>query len=798
VLPLGSSAIAAMSGSDLQQRLDEAQSELERLRAENERLRTLLALAQGTQAVVNAAKGDRRKQSHPGSAASAAEKVALIRGLFRGREDVFALRWENLRTGKSGYVPATAGGWTKTGPKTYLPLSDEAIVRHLQGRVSLGVYPLLEDDSCWFLAFDLDGKTWQLDALAVLETCAERTLPAALERSRSGDGGHVWTFFSAPVAASAARRLGALLLREAMARRAELDLASYDRLFPNQDFLPQKGFGNLIALPLQGRCRAAGTSVFLNPETMEPWPDQWAFLASLEPVAREELERLLADHEEVAVGAVALSRHETPRRDERVPAEVRCIIGSDLAIPRGALPPSLLARLKHLASLHNPLFYERQRLRLSTHQTPRLIRCYEEDLTHLRLPRGLLEQLNDAVADVGSRLLVEDRRPAPEPLALGFHGQLTPQQQSALAALLAHDGGVLVAPPGAGKTVIACALIAERKLPTLILAHSKPLLEQWRTQLQSLLGIPAKQIGQRGGGRRKCTGIIDLAMIQSLKAIDELEEFLGGYGLVVVDECHHLPAFSFEAAIRRAPVRHFLGLTATPYRRDGLQEIVTMQCGPIRHEIATGEGPARGVDLRLEVRETQFAVARATETPIHELFRLLVEDEQRGTFVCEDVVGALAAGRRCLVLSQWKEHCALLAEGFRKRGVSPFVLEGGLGKRARAALLDEIGRTALDEPLVVVATGQYLGEGFDCPQLDTLFLAFPISFKGRLVQYTGRLMRRHENKTSVQVYDYADVRVPVLRAMHTRRLATYKRLGFSREPSPAPPSRQLAVPILAA
>jgi superfamily II DNA or RNA helicase len=795
---LGSSAIATMSGRDVQHRLAETQSELERLRAENERLRTLLAFAQGVQAVKSARTDDSRQSSHSSSSISAGEKIALIRSLFGGREDVFALRWENARTGKSGYVPATAGGGTKDGPKAYLPLSDDAIVRHLQGRESIGIYPLLEDDTCRFLAFDFDGKTWQLDALAVLESSADHQVQAALERSRSGEGGHVWIFFSAPVAAGSARRLGALLLREAMARRAELDLASYDRLFPNQDFRPEKGFGNLIALPLQARCRTNGTSVFLNPESMEPWADQWEYLTSLRRVAPEELDRLVADHEEVAVGTMAIERHQRLRRDERVPPEVRCTIGSDLAIPRDALPPSLLAALKHLASLHNPLFHERQRLRLSTHTTPRLIRCYEEDLTHLRLPRGLLEQLDAAVAHAGTRLLVEDRRPLPEPLPLEFHGQLTTQQQSAVAALLAHDSGVLVAPPGTGKTVIACALIAERKLPTLILAHSKPLLEQWRSQLQAFLGLPATQIGQRGGGRRKRTGFIDLAMIQSLKAIDGLEDFFAGYGLVVVDECHHLPAFSFETAVRRAPVRHFLGLTATPYRRDGLQEIVTMQCGPVRHEIPTSEGPAREVDLRLEVRETQFAVAGATETPIHEVFRLLVEDEERTALVCDDVIGTLAQGRRCLVLSQWKEHCALLADGLRKRGIAPFVLEGGLGKRARAALLDGIEHTGADDPLVVVATGQYLGEGFDCAQLDTLFLSFPISFKGRLVQYTGRLMRAYEKKTSVRVYDYADARVPVLRAMHTRRLATYKRLGFTRELNSAPPTRQLAVPILTA
>jgi len=299
-------------------------------------------------------------------------------------------------------------------------------------------------------------------------------------------------------------------------------------------------------------------------------------------------------------------------------------------------------------------------------------------------------------------------------------------------------------------------------------------------QLTTLLALSSKQIGQKGGGRRKLCRIVDLAMIQSLKAIDDLDAFFGGYGLIVIDECHHLPAFSFESAVRHAPARHFLGLTATPYRRDGLQEIVTMQRGAIRHRIASSESPAGEINLELIVRETGLAFADTTEQPIHEVFRLLVEDEQRSTLVCDDVLAALTEGRRCLVLSQWKQHCHALAERLQSRGISPLMLEGGLGKRARAALLDQIENTPPDEPLVVIATGQYLGEGFDCPQLDTLFLAFPISFKGRLVQYTGRLMRAHEGKATVRVYDYADVRVPVLRAMHARRLTTYKTLGFTR------------------
>ena len=467
-----------MSESDLQRRFEEVSREAERLRAENERLRAFLALAQRTQTIPTS----ENERHHPlpsrrrppvDSTSAVAEKMAVIRRLFRGREDVYALRWENTCTGKSGYAPAAAGGFrgARDGPQSCLYLTDEALESHLRGAQSIGIYPLLQDDTCWFLAFDLDGKTWQLDALALLEACADDEVPAALERSRSGDGGHVWIFFAAPVAATAARRLGFLLLREGMARRAEIDLASYDRLFPNQDVLPRRGFGNLIALPLQGRCRSAGTSVFLNPETLEPWPDQWAFLSSVQRLTPERLETLTAENGEVAVGMAAVTPHMTLPRPERTTlSEITCAVGAGLAIPKAGLPPSLLTALKHLASLHNPLFYERQRLRLSTHQTPRLIRCYEEDLTHLHLPRGLLEQTDTAVRVAGSKLVVTDNRPSPEAVAFGFSGSLTELQETALQELLAHENGVLVAPPGTGKTVIACAMIAARRLPTIVLS----------------------------------------------------------------------------------------------------------------------------------------------------------------------------------------------------------------------------------------------------------------------------------------------------------------------------------------
>jgi superfamily II DNA or RNA helicase len=791
---------------DLRRELGQARREVARLRADNERLRGLVGLPQSEAPILAAAEPTQPEALSLLDARSLArEKVALVRSLFRGREDVHALRWESARTGRAGYSPAVVGGWAgaQSEAKTYRCLTDEVIEEHLRGRQTVGIYPLLRDDTCWFLACDFDGRSWALDALAFLEVCGQRGVPAALERSRSGEGAHVWIFFAASVAATVARRLGVSLLWETMTARGEMDLASYDRFFPSQDFLPKRGFGNLIALPLQATARALGNTVFLDPETLEPWPDQWTFLSGLRRLSAEALAGLVASIDPVSVGRAAVERMRRPRLGEQPPpAEIPCAIGASLSIAKAGLPPSLLAAIKHLASLHNPAFYERERLRLSTHQTPRFIRCYEEDISHLHLPRGLLEELRSAVESAGSKLVESDMRRVPPRLPLTFRGSLTPLQAAAVEAMLAHEQGVLVAPPGTGKTVMACAVIAERGLPTLVLVHRKPLLEQWRTQLASAFDLPPKEIGQLGAGRRKRSGGVDLAMIQSLKAADDLEELFQGYGLIVVDECHHLPAVSFEACLRRAPVRYVLGLTATPYRRDGLEEIITMQCGPVRHRISARQAALESaLTLELKVRKTAFTAGGGEDVSIQEIFRALVHDEARAALVCGDVLDALAERRRCLVLSHWKEHCRLLAERLRAHGKAPLVLEGGLPKQAREALLERIRTARREDDLVVIATGQYLGEGFDCPELDTLFLAFPISFKGSLIQYTGRLLRAHEGKHSVRVYDYADLQVPVLSRMHARRLKNYKSefgaaptAGLSRTEESARRPRAASVP----
>ena len=789
--------------------LEKAIQEIERLRQENAQLRKKLGIkvsepkshynqsgpsSVGPDTTVEETQETRTYGGHglsisaarpPGtdSNSSSGEKIKLFRALFRGREDVYAVFWFNERTGKKGYSPACEDPWSsrKGKAKQYLPLTDKVILSHLTGEQIVGVYPLLKDDTCWFLACDFDKEGWALDALAFLNICKDYGVPAYLERSRSGNGGHVWTFFSAPVLATSARQLGIRLLKETMVIRAEMDLGSYDRFFPSQDFLPRAGFGNLIALPLQKKCRALENTEFLNVDQSElrPWPDQWSFLSQIKRLGPSQVEGLLEKIPPVSVGP-GHSRAVSASVRQRYPApkQIHAALGATLSIEKSGIPPWLLAQMKQLALLHNPQFYEREKLRLSTWRIPRFIRCYEEDASHIHLPRGSLEDLKYLAKGSGSELFLTDHRPVPEKLSLKFLGSLMPEQMNAIRAVLSDDMGVLIAPPGAGKTVMGCYAVAERNVPTLILAHRKPILDQWRAQLGDLLGLSSRVIGQVGGGRNRQTGIIDLAMMQSLKRIDDLESFFSKYGFIIVDECHHLPAFTFEACVKRAPVRYILGLTATPYRRDGLQEIITLQCGSIRHTMAAVEN---SFSRTLVVRETPFTYSEDGDLSIQEIFRSLVRDNARNELIRTDVCHALTQGRRCLILSHWKEHCELLADGLRECGKTPLVLSGTLGKKTRSAMLGSLQDTPSDKELLIIATGQYLGEGFDCPQVDTLFLAFPLSFKGKLIQYVGRALRKHEDKSSVRVYDYADKRVPILRKMYAKREKTYRSLRFAPE-----------------
>ncbi len=457
---------------------------------------------------------------------------------------------------------------------------------------------------------------------------------------------------------------------------------------------------------------------------------------------------------------------------------IRAVSGAMLAIDRIGVPPALVAALKHLASLHNPEYYEKERLRFSTWNTPRFLRCYRETLGELLLPRGLADQAARMVVEAGSKLDVTDACSSPTSIDVTLRAELSDRQRSALDALIPHHLGVLVAPPGSGKTVIACGVIAHRRLPTLIVVDRQPLVEQWRNRLGEHLVMATEEIGQLGGGRNKAKGVIDIAMAQSLARREDLGEIANGYGLVIVDECHHVPAVTFERVVREMPVRNWLGLTATPYRRDHLEKLITMYCGAERHRMTPDIDEHLQVERVLVTHPTDHELSGDEELSIQAVFRGLVEDGERSQQICGDVAAAIAIQRNCLVLTQWTEHLEALSGELHRRGIEAIVMRGGMGKRARVSASAEMQAKASAGGLALLATGSFLGEGFDLPQLDTLFLAFPLAFKGRIVQYVGRVLRPTVGKSKVEVHDYVDIKVPVLARMHAKRLPAYASLGF--------------------
>lgn len=682
----------------------------------------------------------------------------------------------------------------------------------------MGVYPMLQDESCYFLAADFDGEDWRDDAAAVLGTCRKWGLPAALERSRSGNGAHLWLFFADALPARLARNLGSALLTDAMERRPDVGLDSYDRLFPNQDTMPKGGFGNLIALPLQKQARLRGNSVFVD-DQFKPFVDQWAFLASVGRINRGQCEATVreADGKGRIIGvrtvltleadedepwtAPPSRRQKEPPISGPLPESIALVLGDQIYIEKAHLPPALRNRLARLAAFQNPEFYRAQAMRLPVYSKPRIIQCAEELPQHIGLPRGCLGDVEVLLESLGIKPVLRDERPGGVPIPASFKGELRPEQTAAAKAMLAHDTGVLAATTAFGKTVLAAWLIAERGVSTLVLVHRQQLLEQWVERLSTFLGIPAKDIGRIGGGRKKITGVIDVAIMQSLVRKGVVNDLVANYGHLVVDECHHLSARSFELVARRAKARFVAGLSATVTRKDGHHPIIFMQCGPVRYRVdAKQQAAARPFNHVVVVRPTNFRLIEAPdEDPRLEfqaLYQSLADDPARSQLICRDVLGVVREGRKPLVLTERTEHLGRLAEALARDIAHVITLKGGMGKKELRNALDKMNTLPEEAPCVLLATGRFIGEGFDHSRLDTLFLALPVSWRGTIAQYVGRLHRLHAGKREVRVYDYADLNVPMLARMFDRRCEGYEAAGYVIQlPGSAVPGWPAEVPL---
>nr|WP_082731890.1 DEAD/DEAH box helicase [Sporosarcina sp. HYO08] len=694
---------------------------------------------------------------------SSQDKIQFYKELFKGRTDRYAIRWE-AENGRHGYAPA------RDHVNHLLPLEDQALFDHLSGRKTIGIYPLINGNLCSFLAVDFDKGKWQKDVLAFAATCERLKVPCSIERSRSGDGAHVWIFFTKAIVAATARKLGAALLKKTKEQHDLFGLPSFDRLFPNQDAILHEGFGNLIALPLQKIPRQNGNSVFVDKQ-FRPYPDQWMFLSTVLKMTEQDIEAaILRGNDPFIYEGTDL---------QALPKTINVQLKNGIHIPKEGMPSSLLSEIMDLVSFNNPGFYKAQAKRFSTQGIPRKIHCAEDHERVLVLPRGCLEEFTSFLEQKSIEIALENNQWEGEKIAADFHGTLSMQQAEAVKVLKETEHGTLSATTGFGKTVVASAIIAERKINTLIIVHRTQLMKQWVEQLSTFLGVSPEEIGQIGGGKQKITGKIDVATIQSLNYGGRLKSFIAQYGQVIVDECHIISAVTFEKVLRQIRPRYVLGLTATPKRKDGMDPIIRMQCGPIRYTVdAKSQAQVRPFRHRLVERKTNF---RTNKTSFHDIYADLAVNSKRNEQIFNDVLGCLEEGRSPIILTERLEHLEILKEQFRGFVKNIVVLAGNMGKKDRKRELERLVSIGEDEERLVIATGKYIGEGFDDARLDTLFLTMPISWKGTLQQYVGRLHRYYDSKQEVRVYDYVDHQVPMLQTMYEKRIVGYKSMGYQLE-----------------
>ncbi|MDR3344988.1 MAG: DEAD/DEAH box helicase family protein [Oscillospiraceae bacterium] len=825
-------------------------AELAALRSENERLKAGLSGSFSTEELT-------QEQALPASDALSAapceqdpapgggitqkssvmEKVALFMELFHGREDVYAKHWHSEKRGTSGYSPVCLNEWSPgvcdkkrykcavCPHRRFAPPDSSAVFRHLSGKSRTGadimaLYPLTADENCHFLAIEFGDESWRDDVTAFRAVCTDFTLFPAVERVNANSA-HVWFFFAEKIRAVLARRFGNALLTAAMNRRHEIPFGVYDRLFPNSDAAPRGYFGSPIPLPLQGRARKSGDGVFVD-DNHAQCADQWHFLSQIKKLdishidnvirqlsGNTELGELAAYEDDDEREPWKLASRQEPLSSMDFLENVNIVKANMLHICKDGISQTALNRLRRLGAFRNPEYAKAERMRLPARDFPRIIDCTREGQEYLSLPRGCEEGLQALLDSAGVQINIDDKRNFGAKIHVDFNGELRPEQLPAAKAILRHEIGVLSATTAFGKTVLGAYMIAQRKVNTLILVHTTALLQQWKKALEQFLTIreilpdeldkrgrkkAVSTIGRLGAGKNELRGIVDIAIIQSLVSGDEVRDLVQNYGLVIVDECHHVSAVSFEKILRKVNAKYIYGLTATPMRQDGLQPIIFMQCGAIRYRVNPNEQAAKLGFARFVVpRFTSFSPPPnfdGKDLTISSLYSQIAEDTARNALIVKDVKYTLKKGRTPLVLTKLISQVNALTAELDCLCPHVISLTGKATAKEKRAAMERLKSIPEGEQLVIVATGQFVGEGFDEPRLDTLFLASPISWHGTLQQYAGRLHRTYPGKESVIIFDYADISVRMFEAMFHKRIKGYSQMGYRAAMPGSAPEKQ--------